>query len=439
MMSKTALVIGSGGREHALAWTLSRSKQVSKVFVAPGNGGTEWDGRDESAGLQPCALSQNVNLSVMDFEKLIAFAQSHHVDLTVVGPEVPLSAGIVDTFQTAGLRIFGPSRAAARLEASKVYAKQFMQEHDIPTAAFGNFSDYDEALAFVRASGAPLVVKASGLAAGKGVFICDTAREAELALRQMMQDSVFGDAGDEVVIEERLIGREISALAFSDGKTLAPMIIARDYKRALDGDNGLNTGGMGAFAPATDVSQSLLDEVYRTIMQPVIDGMTARGTPYVGALYGGLMLTDEGPKALEFNCRFGDPETQVILPLLETDIYTVLEACTDGQLAGLDLQWKSDCCATVVLASGGYPGDYKTGKTIAGLDDLSDENVIVFHAGTARENGDVVTSGGRVLNVTAVGQNLETALNRAYASIQSIRFDKMRYRSDIGRLQETRI
>jgi phosphoribosylamine--glycine ligase len=323
------------------------------------------------------------------------------------------------------------------LEASKVYAKQFMQEHGIPTASYGVFSNYDEALAYVYASGAPLVVKASGLAAGKGVFICDTAPEAEQALRQIMQDSVFGDAGDEVVIEERLIGREISALAFSDGMTLVPMLVARDYKRALDGDKGLNTGGMGAFAPATDVSQSLLEEVYRRVMQPVIDGMAARGTPYVGALYGGLMLTEDGPKALEFNCRFGDPETQVILPLLETDIYTVLEACIDSELAGVDLQWKPDYCATVVLASGGYPAEYKTGKAITGLDDLPDENVIVFHAGTARENGDVVTSGGRVMNVTAVGQNLETALNRAYASVQSISFDKMRYRTDIGSLQET--
>lgn len=430
------LVIGSGGREHALAWALSRSPQVAQVFVAPGNAGTEWPANDAAAGLQPRAASQNVHIAVDDFPALLAFAQQKKIDLTVIGPEVPLAAGIVDAFQAAGLMVFGPTQAAAQLEASKAFAKNFMREHRIPTADYGVLTDYVVARAFLTEFGRPMVVKADGLAAGKGVLVCDTIADAEEALRQIMQERVFGAAGDTVVIEERLIGREISVLAFCDGRTVVPMPVARDHKRALDGDHGLNTGGMGAFAPTPDVSRELVDEVIRTVLQPAVDGMAARGTPYVGVLYAGLMLTPQGARVLEFNCRLGDPEAQVILPLLATDLYTVLTACIAGRLHELDIRWREQSCATVVLASPGYPGVYPKGLPISGLDSLAKyPDVIAFHAGTAEENGQVVTAGGRVLAITALGSDLPHALNTAYMGVAHIHFEGMHYRHDIGRTQ----
>lgn len=438
MRKQNILVIGSGGREHALAWALSRSAGVQQVFVAPGNAGTTWAARKTSTGLQPCAVSNNVPINTDDFEALISFAIQNDVSLTVVGPEAPLAAGIVDAFRAAGLAVFGPSQAAAQLEASKAFAKNFMRDHHIATADYGVFSQYEAAYDYLTQISGSVVVKADGLAAGKGVLICDTHDEAAVALQQIMKDRVFGLAGDTVVIEEKLTGREISLLAFCDGKTVKPMLPARDHKRALDGDAGLNTGGMGAFAPASDVPQALVDEIVDTVMQPTVDGMAARGTPYSGILYAGLMLTDCGPKVLEFNCRFGDPETQVILPLLKTDLLEIIYACINGTLAEIDLHWHDDTCATVVAASPGYPEDYPKGLPVSGLDELQqNDQVVVFHAGTTIQDGQTITSGGRVLAVTAVGSDLSAALVQVYNGLDMLHFEGMHYRRDIGRVRAT--
>ncbi len=432
-MAAKVLVIGSGGREHALAWALSRSAAVSQVIVAPGNGGTVWS-QDNGTGLRPHVPCTSVNISSSDFTALIDYVQTQQVDLTVVGPEVPLSEGIVDAFQAQGLAIFGPSQAAARIEASKAYAKDFMQRYHIPTAAYGVFTDYAAARDFLHTFDRPVVVKASGLAAGKGVLICDTLTEAEAALKNVLQDRAFGAAGDEVIIEERLTGREVSLLAFCDGQTVVPMVTARDYKRALEGDAGLNTGGMGAFAPAADISPVQIDVIQETVLRPTVAGMAAEGHPYIGVLYAGLMLTDDGLKVLEFNCRFGDPETQVILPLLDTDLYEIFHACIAGRLHEIDIQWQTQACATVVLAAPGYPQSYPTGLPISGLDTVTDDQLIVFHAGTERRGDEIVTNGGRVLNVTAVGTDLSSALDHAYSAVDKIHFENMHFRRDIGRL-----
>lgn len=328
----------------------------------------------------------------------------------------------------------GPSQAAAKLEASKAFSKDFMRDHNIPTADYAVFSDYESALAYVQNTDGNLVIKADGLAAGKGVLICSNHDEAQVALQQIMLDRAFASAGDKVVIEERLIGREVSVLAFCDGKTVVPMRLARDYKRALDGDEGLNTGGMGAFAPTTDVPESLLNEILATVSQATVNGMAANSTPYVGVLYAGLMLTEDGPKVLEFNCRFGDPETQVILPLLETDLYEIFQACINGKLDTLEINWHDGTCATVVLASGGYPESYEKGKPITGLDTLAvRDDVIVFHAGTTSKDGQIVTSGGRVLAITALASNLSEALEQAYNAVGQVQFSEMHYRRDIGK------
>lgn len=431
-MGHHVLVIGSGGREHALAWALSRSPQVDQVYVAPGNGGTSWT-RGDGTGLQPSAPCKNVPIAANDTAELIAFAQQNAITLTVVGPEDPLANGIVDIFQENGLPVFGPSQAAAQLEASKAFAKAFMDTHNIPTAEYAVFTDIEAARSYVRNVGRPLVVKASGLAAGKGVIICDTVHDAEQALNQIMMEQAFGVAGEQVVIEERLRGREVSVLAFCDGKTAVTMPIARDHKRALDGDRGLNTGGMGAFAPANELSAQELETIERDVLQTVMDGMAAQGTPYVGVLYAGLMLTTEGFKVLEFNCRFGDPETQVILPLLETDFYSVLAACVMGHLEDIELQWRDETCLTVVVASPGYPQSYPKGLPIAlhaKLDEMKD--VVAFHAGTRRNHEQLVTSGGRVMGITAIADNLNDARQRAYEGVGLVRFDAMHYRQDIG-------
>ncbi|MBZ0284219.1 MAG: phosphoribosylamine--glycine ligase [Anaerolineae bacterium] len=430
------LVVGSGGREHALAWSLSRSPQVGQVFVAPGNGGTEWAANPNAKGLQPCAKSKNVPIAAENIVELMAFAQREKIDLTVVGPEVPLSMGIVDQFQAAGLRVFGPTQAAARLEASKAFAKDFMKQHSIPTAEYGVFAEFEVARQFVHDFGRPVVVKADGLAAGKGVIVCDTVEEAEDALRRILIDKEFGAAGETVVIEERLEGEEISNLMFADGKQIVAMPTARDHKRAYDGDQGPNTGGMGAYA-YTHVSNEfeIAEENYDRVTRPTIDGLQQAGTPYIGVLYAGLMITPDGPKVLEFNCRFGDPETQVILPLLQTDLVDILNACIDGKLTSnlVYEKYEERTAATVVLAAPGYPGSYPKGLPISGLKNITDENVIVFHAGTTQKDGQLVTNGGRVLNVTAVGSTLDEALQRAYAAIEHIHFDGMHYRKDIGR------
>ena len=422
------LIIGSGGREHALAWKLLQPSQINgvrgpeperEIFVAPGNGGT-------------LALAQNVEVATTDIPGLVDFATRHAIDLTVVGPEVPLVAGVVDAFQAAGLRAFGPSAAAARLEGSKAFAKEFMFQEGIPTAPAEIFDDYEAARAALARHMGPIVVKASGLAAGKGVLLCQTRDEAQSALHRMMVERAFGEAGDRVLLEAYLEGEEVSLLAFSDGITVVPMPAARDYKRALDGDQGLNTGGMGGYAPSPYLTPELVDEITDRVLRPVIDGMRRRGTPYVGVLYAGLMLTADGPQVLEFNVRFGDPETQLLMPLLETDLAEVMLTCLDGRLADLALSWRPGYSVGVVLTSGGYPGAYAKGKPITGLDDAARIADTIFQAGTRREGARILTDGGRVLAVTATGPTLSEARDRVYRAVEHIRFDDRHYRTDIA-------
>jgi phosphoribosylamine--glycine ligase/phosphoribosylformylglycinamidine cyclo-ligase len=418
------LIIGSGGREHTLTWKLAQSSRISQLYVAPGNGGT-------------AAIAENVPIPADDVPGLAEFAQHKAIDLTVVGPELPLVAGIVDAFQARGLRIFGPSAAAAQLEGSKAFAKIFMVEEGIPTAAAAIFQDYAAAQAYLRQQRAPIVVKASGLAAGKGVLVCATMDGAEAALHQIMEQRAFGAAGDEVLIETCLVGKEVSLLAFCDGETVMPMLPARDYKRALDDDKGLNTGGMGGYAPSSDLPPALVHQITRRVLQPAVDGMRRRGTPYVGVLYAGLMLTELGPRVLEFNCRFGDPETQMLLPLLESDLCDVLIACVEGRLADVQVKWRSDFNVGVVLASGGYPGAYLTGKLISGLDAAEKVTGLIFHAGTERRGDQVLTSGGRVMAVNALGSTLEEARRHAYRAVEHIHFDGIHYRRDIAQAAES--
>ncbi len=421
------LLIGSGGREHALAWKLSQSAQVERIFVAPGNGGTA-----------TAAKCENVTISDSDLAGLLAFAQAQAIDLTVVGPEVPLVAGIVDLFQAAGLPIFGPVQAAAQLEGSKAFSKAFMQQHNIPTGWARVFDDFEEAADFVQSLDTLPVLKASGLAAGKGVILPESQDEAIHALREMLVARSFGEASATVLVEERLIGPEVSVLAFCDGVHIAVMPPAQDHKRLLTGDGGPNTGGMGAFAPSPLASPDFLSEVERTVLRPVIDGMAANGAPYVGILYAGLMLTPDGLRVLEFNCRFGDPETQVVLPLLESDLVDLLLACIHGRLDEAKPIWREGAAATVVMASGGYPGSYAKGKTINGLAEAEEKGCSVFHAGTAladstRADTGLITSGGRVLAVTGLGEDLSAAADRAYAGLAHIHFDGAVWRTDIAR------
>lgn len=427
-----ALVVGSGGREHALAWSLARSWRVKQVYVAPGNAGTQWQGAPCIEGFRPFVGSQNVDIAAEDINALVQFSVKNDIGLAVIGPEVPLSLGLVDALNDAGIKTFGPTRAAAQIEASKAFAKQFMRDHDIPTAEYAAFSDYDSAVRYLEEFNRPVVVKADGLAAGKGVIVCDDLVSAKAALKEILVDGAFGTAGTQVIIEERLTGPELSVLAFSDGKHVAVMPPTRDHKRAFDGDEGPNTGGMGAYSPVPDVTPELIDTIKRTVLEPTIAGLAAQGTPYVGVLYAGLMLTPDGAKTLEFNCRFGDPETQVILPLLETDLPRVLMACVDGTLDTLEIEWSDEACATVVLASPGYPASYPKGLPISGVDKVQD--AIVFHAGTARENGQLVTNGGRVLAVSALGADMDAALQNAYRELKRISFEGAHYRTDIGQL-----
>jgi phosphoribosylamine---glycine ligase len=417
----SVLVVGSGGREHALAWKLAQSPLVTELFVAPGNAGT-------------AGVGTNVAIAAEDVTGLLAFARKQQIGLTVVGPEGPLAAGIVDAFQEAGLRVFGPMEAAARLEASKAFAKRFMQGVGIPTGAAQILTSYGEALATLREmpEDSGVVVKASGLAAGKGVIVCDTRAEAEAALALIMQERAFGAAGDEVLIEARLSGPEVSLLALCDGRTAVALPAARDHKRVYDHDQGPNTGGMGAFAPAPDVDAALVEQIMETVIRPALRGMAARRTPYVGVLYAGLMLTAEGPKVLEFNCRFGDPETQVIVPMLDSDLAAIMVACTEGRLAAEMVQVKGGAAATVVMAAPGYPGEYPKGLPISGLDAVPDE-AIVFHAGTKALDGQIVSSGGRVLAVSALGEDVASAVARAYAGADRIHFEGAHFRRDIGR------
>lgn len=413
------LVIGSGGREHALVWKLRQSSLVGQIYVAPGNAGT-------------ALVAENVAISETDFDGLLTFARMQRIGLTVIGPEVPLAKGIVDKFQAAGLPVFGPTQAAAQLEASKAFAKAFMQEMGIPTARAAIFTDYEEAREYLAQNPGQAVIKASGLAAGKGVIVCDDTAQAETALQEIMLDRAFGGAGDEVLIEERMSGPELSLLVLTDGVTAVPLTPARDHKRIYDHDQGPNTGGMGAYAPPPDADATLIEQIMETIVRPTIRGMAERGTPYVGVLYAGLMLTVGGPKVVEFNCRFGDPETQVVLPLLASDLAELMLACIEGSLSPDMVPFHSGACATVVMAAPGYPGHYPKGLPISGLEDVP-EDIVVFHAGTAVHDAQIVTSGGRVLAVSARGEDLDTAVQQAYNGVAHIHFEGAHYRKDIGR------
>ncbi len=417
------LIIGGGGREHALAWALARSPQQPELFIAPGNAGT-------------AALGRNVALQPTDLDALLGFARAENIALTVVGPEQPLVDGLADRFETAGLRVVGPTAAAARLEGSKAFAKAFMQRHGIPTAAHRTFAgaQHAEALAFVEETGAPVVVKASGLAAGKGALVCLTLDEARTALDRLMRQRAFGAAGDEVVVEAFMEGEEASVFALTDGRDYRLLATAQDHKRIGEGDTGPNTGGMGAYAPAPVAGPTLLARVRREIIEPTLAGMAAEDCPYRGVLYAGLMITPEGPKVVEFNCRLGDPEAQVVLPLLETDLVEVFEKMADRRLGEVTLTQQAGAAACVVMASGGYPGAYEKGFPMDGLDRAGAmDGVVVFHAGTRRDDaGRVVTAGGRVLGVTATGTGLAEALRRAYRAVAAIGFEGAQYRRDIG-------
>ncbi len=416
------LLIGSGGREHALAWKLSQSERVERIFVVPGNGGT--------ATLPKC---ENIHVDVEDVAALRHFANTREVALTVVGPEAPLVAGLVDAFQEAGLTIFGPTRSAAQLEGSKVFSKRFMQRHHIPTAFAETFDNFDQAWSYADDLEHFPVIKADGLAAGKGVVLPQSRMEIQDALREMLIAQRFGEASTTILLEERLHGPELSVLAFCDGKTVRVMPPAQDHKRLLDGDHGPNTGGMGAFAPSPLATAQLMGEIERTILQPTISGIAAEGSPYIGVLYAGILLTQDGPMTLEYNCRFGDPEAQVLLPLLESDLLDVLLACVDGRLGEIELCWRDEAAVTVVMASGGYPDAYETGKEIHGIDAAEDAGCIVFHAGTTGSNAHPVSSGGRVLAVTALGESLAAAAEHAYTGVELIHFDRAVYRRDIAR------
>ena len=417
------LLIGNGGREHAIAWKLSQSATVEHIFVAPGNGGT--------ARLPKC---ENVPIKAEKVAALRDFAVEKQVDLVVVGPEAPLVAGITDLLQAAGLTIFGPSRIAAQLEGSKAFSKQFMQRHGIPTGQAEIFDDFDKAMRALRWMDLPPVVKASGLAGGKGVILPRSMEAAAETVREMLLDRRFGAAGETVLIEERLEGPELSVLVFCDGKTFRVMPPAQDHKQLLDGDRGPNTGGMGAFAPSPLATPALMDQVAETIIQPTLDGIAAEGAPYVGVLYVGLMLTADGPKVLEYNCRFGDPETQALLPLLESDLAEIFTACVQGRLAETEIRWHPGAAATVVMAAPGYPEKYPTGVAITGIEQAEAAGCVVFQAGAKLgEDGRLLTSGGRVLAVSAVGDSLDAAIETAYVGVSRVHFNEAHFRTDIGR------
>jgi phosphoribosylamine---glycine ligase len=415
------LVVGNGGREHALAWALLRSPQVEQVFCAPGNGGT--------ATMARC---ENVPLAVDDFAGIAQFAQTQQIELVVVGPEVPLALGITDYLQARNIAVFGPTRMGAQIEASKAWAKGLMQEANIPTARAVVFTAAEPAKAYVAAQGAPIVIKADGLAAGKGVTVAETVAEAQAAIEAAFGGQ-FGQAGDRVVIEECLTGQEASILALTDGKTIRPLLPAQDHKRIGEGDTGANTGGMGAYAPAPIVTPELMQRIQQEVLAPAIAALQKRGVDYRGVLYAGLMITPAGdPKVIEFNCRFGDPETQAVLPLLETPLIDLLLACTEQRLAEQEIRWQSGACTCVVLAAGGYPGTYAKGKVISGIEQAEANGAIVFQAGTQLHESKIVTDGGRVLGVTALGQDFAAAIAQAYTAVSSIQFEAAYYRRDIG-------
>ncbi|TCS92790.1 phosphoribosylamine--glycine ligase [Hazenella coriacea] len=412
------LVVGSGGREHAIIWKLSQSKKVSTIFCAPGNGGIR-------------QLATCVPIEATDLEGLVSFAKEKKIDLTVVGPEIPLLEGIVDRFQQEGLAIFGPCKKAAQIEGSKRFAKEMMKKYKIPTAKFRSFTNPDKAKSYINKQGAPIVIKADGLAAGKGVVVAGTIEEAEEAISDAMEKQVFGDAGNTVVIEEFLQGQEISLMAFVDGSTYKPMVVAQDHKPAFDGDEGPNTGGMGTYSPVPQIPEAVVHEAIQTILEPMIHAFQQEKIHYQGILYVGLMVTSDGPKVIEFNARFGDPETQVVLPRLQTDLLEILLAVTEGRLDEQEVHWVEEAAVCVVMASGGYPGAYESGYIISGLPRKRKDSVC-FHAGTKKEGSNILTAGGRVLAVTGLGQDLMEAREKAYQLVKQIHFSHVYYRTDIG-------
>jgi phosphoribosylamine--glycine ligase len=415
------LVVGGGGREHALVWKIAQSPRVTQVYCAPGNAGTD-------------GLAINVPIDAEDVDGLLGFAVENEIGLTVVGPEAALVLGIVDRFKEKGLRVFGPSKEAAQLEGSKVYSKEAMTRFGVPTAAYGEFTDPDAAKAYIHEQGAPIVVKADGLAAGKGVIVAETVQEACVAVDQIMVQRHFGDSGDVVVVEECLVGEEASFLAFCDGKNVLPMASSQDHKPIFDGDKGPNTGGMGAYSPAPVVTEAIFDDAMQNVMRPMVEGMAAEGNPYVGILYAGLMIDKGQIKVLEFNCRFGDPECQPIVMRMKGDLVDVLEAGIDGKLDQVTLEWDNRATVCVVMASAGYPAEYPKGIEIKGLDDAAKlDDVMVFHAGTKMDGANVVTSGGRVLGVTALGDDVATAIDTAYKAVNYIQWPNVQFRTDIGK------
>jgi len=414
------LLIGNGGREHAIAWKLAQSKDLDKLYIASGNPGT-------------ARCGQNVPIKAEDTDKLLTFARENRVGLVVVGPEDPLAAGIVDAFESAGIKAFGPAAAAARLEADKAFAKQLMRSASIPTAEARTFDRFADAKAYIATRDEAVVVKAAGLAKGKGVFVCDDPADGILAAEKIMCDKIFGPAGDKIIVEDKLLGEEASILAFVDGRNIYVMESSQDHKPIGDGDTGPNTGGMGAYSPAPVVTEEIMSQITREILVPVVDSMNRNGTPYKGVLYAGIMITPAGPRVLEFNVRFGDPETQPILMRLKSDLLQVCLAVCKGTLEDVTLQWDPRPAVCVVMASGGYPDNYQKGKKITGLDEAEQiQDVIVFHAGTKTQNGDIVTDGGRVLGVTALGQTIADAKIRAYQAVEKIKFEGAYYRRDIA-------
>ena len=415
------LIVGSGGREHAIAWAVSKSAKADKIYCAPGNAGIE-------------EYAECVNIGAMEFDKLVAFAKEKEIDLTIIGMDDPLVGGVVDAFEAEGLRVFGPRKNAAIIEGSKAFSKDLMKKYNIPTAGYENFDSDEAALAYLETAKFPIVLKADGLALGKGVLICNTLEEAKDGVKTIMEDKKFGDAGNRMVIEEFMTGREVSVLAFCDGKTIKCMTSAQDHKRAKDGDQGLNTGGMGTFSPSPFYTPEVDAFCKKYVYQATVDAMAAEGRPFAGVIFFGLMLTEDGPKVLEYNARFGDPEAQVVLPRMKNDIIDVMEACVDGKLDTIDLQFEDNAAVCVVLASDGYPVSYEKGFPIEGLEAFDGkDDYFCFHAGTAKKDGQFVTNGGRVLGVTALGSNLKEARKKAYDATDWVKFENKYMRHDIGK------
>lgn len=413
------LVIGSGGRENALVWKLNQSEQVEKIYCVPGNGGTE-------------LICDNVAVDVRNHVEVVNFCKEKIIDLVVIGPEAPLASGLADDLEKEGINVFGASYAASRLESSKIYAKEVMGRYNIPTAEFRIFQEANKAIQYIETVKLPVVIKANGLAQGKGVIIAETKEEAIKTINDMLCDKIFGSAGDKIIIEECLFGEEASILVLTDGENILPLASSQDHKRIFEGDKGPNTGGMGAYSPAPVVDGTLFDEIVENVVRPTIEGLKKDGVIYKGVLYAGIMITEDGPKVLEYNVRFGDPETQVILPRMKCDLADILMSVAKGDLSGKNIDWDERDCVCVVMASGGYPGEYDRGKEISGIKEAENEGALVFHAGTNLQNGKVVTSGGRVLNVVGFGNGIADAMKNTYEAVNKISFEGAHYRKDIG-------